>query len=415
MKLISIWNKDKSVIFCAISAFAIGILTYNLPIAKGDDVLYLLSSISQGLAAIFALVFTITIFGAQMMMKFTGMDKLIDWWTKSLMIIFTIGIILPLIQLKTDVNPFEFNNMADLSLAIDLSLVTFCILAIIPYLMRVNRIIKYQGGISKLNEDTLEAIDLKFHITAANRLNELIKLGKNAAHDKLENETIEIVQSLKNIGTISISNKLYDLPFTILVGLKEIGIISIEKKLDLFCSSENGNNFVTKEILDVLKIIGVKIAKHQDTKRNKFTMECMKSLGINAIDNNLNDEIIFSSIGLIEIISDVAKSNIEYINIGIENISEIATKSYEKNNLKYKRSFEFSIINLWILGAFAVNYFPNTAGNVAMQLKKWNPPNIKEIFESDAVREKTRDCIKKKYPKIIDELTTFENIYDEID
>ncbi len=138
----------KWVLLCLIGASVAGILTYNLPIAQGDGVLYLLSSISQGLAAIFALVFTITIFGAQMMRKFTAMDKMIDKWTKILMLIFAIGIILPLMHLETnydflnDLLHLNFDKTENLSLAIDLSIATFCVLAIIPYLMKVNRIMK---------------------------------------------------------------------------------------------------------------------------------------------------------------------------------------------------------------------------------------------------------------------------------
>lgn len=61
-------NISRGVIFCIIGAAFVGMLTYHFPTAKGDDVLYLLSATSQGLAAIFALVFAITIFGAQRVM-----------------------------------------------------------------------------------------------------------------------------------------------------------------------------------------------------------------------------------------------------------------------------------------------------------------------------------------------------------
>jgi len=91
------------VIFAVVAALIVAGVTYFLPLpAQGDDILYLLSSISQGLAAIFTLVFAITIFGAQMMRKFTSIDKLFDKWTVFLMFWFFSGIILPLVQLRTD-------------------------------------------------------------------------------------------------------------------------------------------------------------------------------------------------------------------------------------------------------------------------------------------------------------------------
>jgi len=80
-------------IFCLIVAVVVFIITYINPIAQKDNILYFLSSISQGLAAIFTLVFTITIFGAQMMKW--SMSKIFDRWTILLMIIFGIGIIFP--------------------------------------------------------------------------------------------------------------------------------------------------------------------------------------------------------------------------------------------------------------------------------------------------------------------------------
>jgi len=145
------WYKYKLKILsglCILGGLVVGVIVYFfLPISEGDDILYLLSAVSQGLAAIFTLVFTITVFGAQMRRKFTAMDKLIDKWTKVLMLVFASGIILPLIQLKTDKDLLNIPSIstADLSLAVDLGIATFCILAIIPYLMRVNRIMKYEG------------------------------------------------------------------------------------------------------------------------------------------------------------------------------------------------------------------------------------------------------------------------------
>lgn len=251
------WIKHRWILFCLGCGLAVGMITYNLPIAQGDDLLYLLSSISQGLAAIFALVFTISIFGAQMMQKFTVLDKVIDKWTKALMVLFAIGILLPLIQLKTDYNAFNlFDKKSNLSLAIDLSIATICVLAIIPYLIKVNKTVKYEGGVSKLSEEASEAIDSDRVATVSNRIADLIKLGDNAVNDILENETTNIVSELKIIGSEvaykewtnpalktviglqiiglnAIDNEWKQTTFeNIISGLKQIGLKSIEKRLD---------------------------------------------------------------------------------------------------------------------------------------------------------------------------------------
>lgn len=112
-------------ILCFVISTIVFLITYTNPIATGDNILYFLSSISQGLAAIFALIFTITIFGAQMMKRYTSMGKILDKWTIFLMIFFAIGIILPLIQLEANYNYLHFEKIANLSISIDLFIATF--------------------------------------------------------------------------------------------------------------------------------------------------------------------------------------------------------------------------------------------------------------------------------------------------
>jgi len=196
-------NNELWIILAFGASLAVAGFTYILPMpANGEDISYLLSSISQGLAAIFTLVFTITIFGTQTMRQFSIIDKIIDKWTKLLMIIFALGIFLPLIQLRTDKDLFNlyFINTTNLGLSINLGIAVFCVFAIIPYLMKVNRIIKYEGGISKLREEASEAIDSNHLVITSNRINELIELGVIAANDKLENETKKIVNTINDLG-----------------------------------------------------------------------------------------------------------------------------------------------------------------------------------------------------------------------
>jgi hypothetical protein len=66
---------------CIICALLVGYLTHlNSSFYENntDNVQSYLSSISQGLAAFFALAFTISIFGAQTMGIFTALDKVMD-------------------------------------------------------------------------------------------------------------------------------------------------------------------------------------------------------------------------------------------------------------------------------------------------------------------------------------------------
>ena len=189
-------------IFSIVVGFFVAGFTYS-GLLYGTNILYLLSAISQSLAAIFTLVFTITIFGSQMMGSFTSIDKIMDKWTKTLMVLFTIGIILPLVQLGKGfdnlvfINIYLDVNLSNLAIAIDLGIATFCVLAIIPYLMRVNIIMKYKSGISKLDEQLNEAESNNDATTELYRIKDLIELGISGVYDNAEWAVIEIIDIIK--------------------------------------------------------------------------------------------------------------------------------------------------------------------------------------------------------------------------
>jgi hypothetical protein len=281
--------------FCGLGALAVFTLTYLLPIAEGDDVLYLLSATSQGLAAIFTLVFAITIFGAQMMRKFTAIDDLINKWTKILMIAFTIGIILPLIQLKTDKDILNISSVstANLSLAIDLGLATFCILAIIPYLIWVNRIVKYKGGVSKLSEEAAEAIDSDYRATASHRIDELAELGKGAVKEELKNETNDIISKLKKLGKDVVDKEWADVTDSVLMHLKQIGLAAAERKLDGSSGFEPAFS-ATYAALEALGEVGCRAAEKGLVTTYGFpvvdsAISGLREISLKAMDSDLSD------------------------------------------------------------------------------------------------------------------------------
>lgn len=237
------------VIFSIVVTFFVIIFTYS-GLVYDSNIWYLLSAISQSLAAIFTLVFTITIFGSQMMGSFTSIDKIMDNWTKTLMVLFTIGIIFPLIQLgkleysELNISFITFNfdfNLVNLAIAIDLGIATFCVLAIIPYLMRVNQIMKYERGISKLDEKLNEAEFNNDATRELNIINDLIELGISGVYDNAEWAVIEIIDILKK--------KHPEYQKEVTKGLKKI--LDISKKTNSF--------FVLKE----LKIIFIEIHEHK--------------------------------------------------------------------------------------------------------------------------------------------------------
>ena len=219
-------------IACLIISFIVSLIAYISPIAPSENILYFLSSVSQGLAAIFALEFAIIIFGAQMAKSYTSINKIFDIWTILLMLIFIGGIVTPLIQLIVPHNYLPFDRIVNLSLAFNLFLVTFCVSSIVPYLIRVKRIMKYEGGMSNLVGEASEAIDSNYKIKASNNISELIEMCKDSINDEIWDKADTIVEKLEFLGSEIVDKKWIDSVLSTISGIKEIGTQSWYKNID---------------------------------------------------------------------------------------------------------------------------------------------------------------------------------------
>ena len=113
LRLSSMWSRMKRGwktynwwVFCIVAAITVFVtLFFIAPTTDPDNARYILSAISQGLAAILALVFTITLVVAQMTRRYIAMDKIIFRpETIILMLVFGIGIIVPLLALRCSVH-----------------------------------------------------------------------------------------------------------------------------------------------------------------------------------------------------------------------------------------------------------------------------------------------------------------------
>ena len=245
------------------------ILYLDLPQGGIDN---LQITISQILATIFTLVFAITIFAAQMMGTFTAMDKMIDNWTKRYMAIFAFGIILPLIQLSTDKDLFDIDftlsifriTTEKLNLGVDLFIATFCIFALIPYSIKVNKIMKYEGGISKLYQKASEAIDSNHIETAIINIFELVDLGQNSLQDG-QAYTMDIIHKLTLIAEAVKKRRSERLAKIFMHALGYLGVkavhdekIIIQRIYAKFDNDPNHIGYVLPYIIYQLKDIGIK-------------------------------------------------------------------------------------------------------------------------------------------------------------
>lgn len=104
------------------------LVTWNVHLRNVSSYNYILSSISQGLAAIFALIFTITLVLSQILgndlQKTKGKNLYVFPGTLLLMFLYALGIIIPLLAMQSE---------SELFLDLCIILASICIFSLIPY------------------------------------------------------------------------------------------------------------------------------------------------------------------------------------------------------------------------------------------------------------------------------------------
>ena len=205
------WEKYNWWIYCVIIAIAVFlILYYCYPNKDQANARYILSAISQGLAAILALVFTITLVVSQMTRRYTAMDKIIfRHETILLMIVFGIGVVTPLLVLKFGFWGWGVN--------FSIAIAFFCVFSLIPFLKGVNGVLKYDIGIVNLDEEIMEAIKLGYEPMAKNKIRELNEIGESAVRESREETTSGIIHFLSEIGEKTIETKLKNATFYVII------------------------------------------------------------------------------------------------------------------------------------------------------------------------------------------------------
>ncbi|OFV67253.1 MAG: conserved hypothetical protein, membrane [Candidatus Syntrophoarchaeum caldarius] len=315
------------VVFCILS---------RLSSIDHENARYILSAISQGLAAILALVFTITLVVAQMTRKYTAMDKIIFRpRTIILMLVFGIGIIVPLLALTFDW--FFIGVIASIIIAV------FCVFSLLPFLTDVNRLLKYEIGVGNLFEEIMEVIAVKDKARALNRADELSEIGKSAVKEFHEGVVESVIMILTDAGENSLKERsLYHVTYRIVWrGLKEIGVESVDKGFkDASLSAARG-----------LRDIGYKASKIE-------------------VKNGLLAGICFESIeGLRDIgykaLRDGAMENV--VGVAQEGLVMIATASDKSRKWPV---LQRAVKGLWCIAAATAEYMPERVNVVIRDLKE---------------------------------------------
>jgi len=294
------WKKYNWWIYCVVIATAVFlILYYAYPNTDQDNARYILSAISQGLAAILALVFTITLVVAQMTRRYTAMDKIIfRHETIFLMIIFGLGVVTPLLVLKTELWRFGVN--------LSIAFTVFCVFSLIPFLKSVNWVLKYEFGVNALYKEIMVAIESEnkesvdveelteigeIAVTEApeNTVVTIIRLlsqiGKKCAEKGLGDKTSLVANKLRVIGVESVGRKFEEASFSAATGLKQIGVVAAKIGLTGGLLGEPAT-----DAINGLKDIGAKAAENGLKKRDITTRaaEGLRDIGIDRKSTRLN-------------------------------------------------------------------------------------------------------------------------------
>lgn len=277
-------------IVCIVLGFSIGGLSSLLPQPENssDEILYLLSAISQVLAALLALVFTITLMFVSMGKKYTLLNKIFNTGTARLMSAFVIGIILPLLLLKVDSNI----SVYDFLISSSLGLATFCIVAIIPYLGNLNNIIIYDVGIPNLISELNESRAAEEYTRADTAVYDLLDIGKSAIENKREEHTeiigIQIsyfiksalsrqggvlpsfspqisINALSEMGTKAINAQMDRVAAAFLNELKSVSVLLISK----------GFEDSADEVIFKIQKIGIRAIEHKLIITSNKSLNCL--------------------------------------------------------------------------------------------------------------------------------------------
>lgn len=401
-----IWHKYNGVMICGIISYSIFVLVLNLPLPENvSDISYLLSAVSQGLAAIFTLVFTITILAIQLTRKFTVLDKIVDWPTKVLMGLFAIGILLPLIQLSTDEDYLKLNyvNTINLSIAIDLGIATFCILAIIPYIAKINKIMTYEWGISKLREEVFEAIDSRNKAIAFNKINELTEIGIKAINEHELKEIYKVVDILKTIGIYISDLGWEEEKISLIAGLGKIG-----SKCAINGYHWNSFEKAFRGLCDIGDRIAGKKSDNLFCDAIEMNLHYLKKIILEATDTGYSKiVIVFLSQSLFEFAIKVVKGQSKYRIITsryslINTYKEIVLHTYKNNNRCLWKNY---LTQIYYLGGFINKYNPDFVESMYEELKS---SEIMDLIKNENISENSDENYSRYNSELIGFFINFE-------
>lgn len=235
-------------------------ICWKIPVIyKDNNILYLLSSISQGLAAAFALVFTITLVAVQMVSKYTSraLEQFFSWITVGLMMLFIIAIVFPWKIMQS-------TTFSCLEVKISIYLGMLCLVLLIPYLYWIK---------NKLKPETMFDIFAK-------RTEKVFGLNKISLEEFIESETElpETVIGIDNMMLSAYMDKDYN---TFEKGLNELAKLGLEMEISKKKKQKENLSKIARDIYTRITNTGITVI--DDPIAPFKVLDILEKAGMNAI------------------------------------------------------------------------------------------------------------------------------------
>jgi hypothetical protein len=267
------------IVFCWIIPFCVELTDKN-------SINYILSSISQGLAALFALIFTISLVAAQMSVKYSArmIKGFFSWQIIIYMILYILGITFPLIGMKVG---------EEWTVNISIGLAGTCVILLVPYYLDFRNRLDPEKFLEKLAKKIIEELENK-------------------------NEIPEEIKTMENIIMAAFSEKDYD---TFKIGIKGMGDIllySSNKRIDsilirfeMILNNIIENRYTFRDVINHLSKISIVLLKRNEMNSHKKIIQTLRVIGSLIIDRQLNYslEILFDEL------YNICKNSIEYYHL----------------------------------------------------------------------------------------------------
>jgi len=334
--VINIWILTVPLIFC---------IQFQDNFTKNPQTLYLLSALVQSLAAIFALVFTISLVAAQLFSRYSHrmLATIFDKYTIGYICIFIFTIMLCLLTINKATN----HHLVKISLSSG----SLSLLLLIPYFLRFKELLNPEYTIKNLKQVTekkiienperipdeitrldnfaMSALALKDYDTFVAGIRSLESLVKIIV---LENRNIgEYERTFFESMFKNLTSRLRDIaisgiddprtPYVVIDSLKRIGVTSANEKIDTYSTS----------ICEILGEIGSRADQNGITaimKDSAGLLAAFRYICNTAIKNRLENTLLVSSTKVKNVAIDATKSKSpEIVESAIEQLREYSLES----------------------------------------------------------------------------------------